>query len=72
MAEILARVKAGESFVITQRGRAVACLVPVGFGIETRRPAMAAGRVRAGDDFDEPLPEDLLGAFEQEDPARRS
>lgn len=62
LSRLLERVAAGEDVEITNRGRVVARLVGpveqrVNFGFDR-------DRVRVADDFDAPLPEDLLAAFE--------
>jgi prevent-host-death family protein len=64
LSKLLARVSNGEEIVITRRGEEVARLVPI------RRPAgrhfgIDRGRYVVPDDFDAPLPEDLLTAFER-------
>lgn len=62
LSRLLERVSAGEEVEITRRGRVVARLVPVE-PPPTRRFGMDAGRVRVGEDFDAPLPDDLARAF---------
>ena len=65
LSKLLARVQAGEEFVIARAGTPVARLVPIETRIETRQPGTAAGRIRVGADFDHPLPEELLSTFER-------
>ena len=61
----LGRVAAGETLVITQTGRPVAELRPYPNAVPSLRPAgLAAGEFRTPDDFDAPLPEDILADFE--------
>jgi antitoxin (DNA-binding transcriptional repressor) of toxin-antitoxin stability system len=57
-------VAAGEEVVITRRGEAVASLVPV-HRSSARRLGVDRGRFTVPDDFDAPLPDDLLAAFER-------
>lgn len=59
---LLARVQAGEEIVIARNGQPVARLVPVARATE-RRPDVAPD-LWVAEDFDAPLPEDLLDAFE--------
>ena len=54
----------GESITITKRGRVVARLVPAA-PVQGRPLGTEKGRVFIADDFDAPLPKDLLKAFEK-------
>lgn len=63
LSRLLTRVAAGEEVVITRSGRPVARLVPVE-RTGRRELGMDRGRVFIADDFDSPLPDDLLDAFE--------
>jgi len=61
----LKRVEAGETLVIMRAGQPVAEVKPVGADAKTLRPfGLCAGEFVVPDDFDAPLPEDLLNAFE--------
>jgi prevent-host-death family protein len=61
----LQRVEKGETLVIVRAGKPVAELTPVVTRAETLRPfGLCAGEFRVPDDFDAPLPEDILKAFE--------
>jgi prevent-host-death family protein len=61
--KLLERVAAGEDVTIARAGKPVARLVPfVGPG---KRPlGLDAGKVWIADDFDAPLPDDILADFE--------
>jgi prevent-host-death family protein len=63
LSRLLTRVAAGEDVVITRSGRPVARLVPVE-RTGRRRLGMDRGRIVIADDFDAPLPDDTLAAFE--------
>ena len=63
LSRLLMRVAAGEDIVITRSGRPVARLVPVA-RTGKRRLGLDRGQVFIADDFDAPLPDDLLDAFE--------
>lgn len=61
----LQRVEAGETLVILRAGRPVAEVKPVVLRGETLRPfGLCAGEFKVPDDFDAPLPEDILSTFE--------
>jgi prevent-host-death family protein len=65
LSRLLDRVSQGEEIVIARAGRPVARLVPVSEQPERREPGSASGRVVVGEDFDAPLPEEVLEAFER-------
>ncbi len=54
----------GEETVIARAGRPVAKLVPLSLGPRKRMLGQLAGIAKIPDDFDAPLPDDLLDAFE--------
>lgn len=55
----------GESIVISKSGTPVAKLVPLGPGpVDLSLIGAMAGEIAFAPDFDEPLPEDILAAFE--------
>ena len=61
----LQRVEAGETLVIERAGKPVAEIKPVVAPVKTLRPfGLCAGDFTVPDDFDAPLPEDILKAFE--------
>jgi prevent-host-death family protein len=61
----LRRVEAGETLVIIRAGKPVAEVKPVAPRVETLRPfGLCAGEFMVPEDFDAPLPEDILNAFE--------
>jgi prevent-host-death family protein len=65
LSQLLARVQAGEEIVIARAGTPVARLVPMESRVGNRQPGTAVGRIEMADDFDAPLPEELLDAFER-------
>lgn len=64
LSRLLERVSAGEEIAITRRGEEVARLVPPPVAV-TRRFGVDRGRFTVLDDFDAPLPDDVLDAFER-------
>ena len=57
--KLLQRVAAGEEIVISNRGVPVACLVPV----SSRPLGIDKNRIQIADDFDAPLPPDIMDGF---------
>jgi prevent-host-death family protein len=64
LSRLLELVTAGEEIVITRRGAEVARLVPAGRGAG-RQLGIDRGRYTIPDDFDAPLPDEELTAFER-------
>jgi prevent-host-death family protein len=64
LSNLLERVAAGEEVVIAKAGVPVARLVPVVLPVEQRPLGTEQGRVFIADDFDGPLPADVLDSFE--------
>jgi len=63
LSQLLRRVAAGEDIVIARAGTPVARLVPVDCG-EPRQLGVDRGLFTVPDDFDAPLPEEVLRDFE--------
>ena len=63
LSRLLARVERGEEIVIARSGRPVARLVR--YDEPRRTLGRDAGLFEVPDDFDEPLPADVLRAFEE-------
>lgn len=63
---LLTRVSKGEEIVIARAGKPVARLVPMANAAARRTPGSAAGLVRISDDFDAPLPDELIAQNEVE------
>lgn len=62
----LQRVEAGETLIIVRAGQPVAEVKPVGGRPGTLRPfGLCAGEFTVPENFDAPLPEEILHAFER-------
>lgn len=61
---LLQRVAAGEEITIANRGVPVARLVPVAAAGAKRKLGAYAGQMTIPEDFDAPLAEEVLAAFE--------
>ena len=64
LSRLLARVERGEEVVIARAGKPVARLVPVARARGRRVLGRDKGKVVIADDFDAPLPADVLARFE--------
>jgi antitoxin (DNA-binding transcriptional repressor) of toxin-antitoxin stability system len=61
----LQRVEDGETIIIIRAGKPVAEVKPLPYRTQTLRPfGLCAGEFTVPDDFDAPLPEDIVKAFE--------
>lgn len=65
LSRLLSRVELGEEIIIANRGIPIAKLVPF-HNSSIRRASLGLdqGRFTVPEDFDAPLPEDILAAFE--------
>jgi prevent-host-death family protein len=54
---------AGEEIIIAKSGKPVAKLVPFEKPPRDRKPGSARGKIFIADDFDAPLPDDILKGF---------
>jgi antitoxin (DNA-binding transcriptional repressor) of toxin-antitoxin stability system len=63
--EYFRRVRAGEAFTVVQDHEPIAEIRPVAPAIRHLRPfGLCAGEFMVPDDFDAPLPEDIVALFE--------
>lgn len=66
LSRLLDRAAAGNEVVITRHGRPVALLGPIREKRKPRKLGVLRGKVRVRSDFDAPLPDEVLDAFEGE------
>jgi prevent-host-death family protein len=64
LSRLIEEVSDGAEIVIAKAGKPVAKLVPIGRSQRARKPGFLKGKMRISDDFDAPLPDWLLDAFE--------
>ncbi len=64
LSALVDRAAAGEEIVVMKSGRPMARLVPMEERPARRIPGQGAGQWIVTDDFDAPLPADLLDAFD--------
>lgn len=65
LSKLLVRVGMGEEIIIARAGKPVARLVSISDRPDRRTPGTARGRIRIAPDFNAPLPEEFLDAFDR-------
>jgi prevent-host-death family protein len=68
LSSLVERAANGEEIIIAKAGRPLARLVPLARRTSPRELGFLAGQVTVGADFDDPLPEEILAAFEGRSP----
>lgn len=63
LSRLVDRAAAGEEIVIARAGKPVARLAPLAVAPAVRRPGLLKGQIWIADDFDAPLPKELLEGF---------
>ncbi len=64
LSRLLDEVLEGGDVVIARGNRPLARLIPYRGEKAVRRPGWMKGKIRMADDFDAPLPDDILDSFE--------
>lgn len=64
LSQLVERAAAGEEIIIAKAGRPLARLVPLATRTTPRPLGLLAGKVRIGEDFDDPLPDEITRHFE--------
>jgi prevent-host-death family protein len=64
LSRLVEDVAKGEEIIIAKAGKPVARLVPLADARPKRRLGGLAGKLRVSDDFDDPLPDEILDEFE--------
>jgi prevent-host-death family protein len=63
LSSLVDQAAAGAEIIIAKNGRPMAKLVGLR-DVKRRKPGSAKGKIRIAADFDAPLPDDVLAAFE--------
>ena len=63
LSELVERAAGGEEIIIAKAGKPRARLVPLAEERIERKPGALKGKIWIADDFDDPLPPDILAAF---------
>lgn len=64
LSKLIEAVEAGEEIIIARAGKPVAKLVPYKPVKPVRTPGLMKGKIWIGEDFNDPLPQDILDYFE--------
>jgi prevent-host-death family protein len=65
LSELVDQASQGETIIIAKAGTPLAKLVPLHHGPKRKiKFGLMKGEIEIADDFDDPLPEDVLAAFE--------
>lgn len=64
LSRLVEEAAGGKEIVIAKAGKPVAKLGPLTPGGKERKLGLLAGKGKVPEDFDAPLPDELLGAFE--------
>ena len=64
LSRLLDEVAKGQEIIIARANRPVARLIPYREAAPRRRPGLLKGKMRVADDFDAPLPDEIVRAFE--------
>jgi prevent-host-death family protein len=62
--KLIEAVTRGDEIVIARAGKPAARLVPMQHQKPVRKPGALKGKIKIAADFDDPLPDDILAAFE--------
>jgi prevent-host-death family protein len=63
--KLIKQAMAGQEIIIAKSGKPVAKLIPFGERATERIPGSAKGKILIGDEFEAPLPKELLEAFSE-------
>ena len=69
LSELVEQVRRGETVVIAKAGTPLARLVPIDAPRRKIVYGLMKGEIEIADDFDAPLPDEFLAAFQGRDPA---
>ena len=64
LSKLLEEVSQGREIVIAKSGKPMAKLTGISAAKPIRKPGFLKGKIRIAEDFDAPLPDDILDAFE--------
>lgn len=64
LSRIVDEVAAGDEVIIAKAGKPMARLIPMPAAVKTKKLGLLKGKIKVPDDFNAPLPDEVLAAFE--------
>ncbi|EFI34076.1 prevent-host-death family protein [Desulfonatronospira thiodismutans ASO3-1] len=64
LSRLIQKVLQGEEVIIAKKGRPLVRMVPFDQSRQKRVPGLSKGSIKMRENFDEPLPDDIIRAFE--------
>ncbi|MGH8297647.1 MAG: type II toxin-antitoxin system Phd/YefM family antitoxin [Steroidobacteraceae bacterium] len=64
LSRIVDEVAAGAEVIIAKAGKPMARLSPMSTAVKTKKLGLLKGKIKVRDDFNSPLPDDVLASFE--------
>jgi prevent-host-death family protein len=64
LSRLVDKVAAGEEVIIAKAGKPMARLSPLSAPARKKQLGLLKGKIKVGDDFNAPLPDEVLAAFE--------
>jgi len=61
--KLIEKARCGEEIIVAKAGKPVVKIVPVEAPKKQRQPGSARGKFTMSDEFDDPLPQEMLEAF---------
>ena len=68
LSRIVEEVAAGKEIIIAKAGKPMARLCPVTGSVKKKRLGLLKGKIRVAEDFNAPLPDEVLASFEGHQP----
>lgn len=64
LSRIVEEVAAGKEIIIAKAGKPMARLSPIAVSVKKKRLGLLKGRIKISEDFNAPLPDEVLAGFE--------
>lgn len=64
LSRLVEEVAAGKEIIIAKAGKPMARLSPIAAGMKKKRLGLLKGRIKVAENFNAPLPDEVLASFE--------